>query len=89
MFLIHTENNRFGFPVCFLQEVCQMPSNSISTGLKGDDALEVFGLVLTVRYRSTVFVELPLVGSPAGRIKCCQDSMNTIGGQEAVFNSLL
>src|SRR5437016_5381850 len=88
MILVDTENDRFCEAVGSLQEVREVRCDSLGAGAQGYDSLELLGVVLTIRDRSTVAVDLALGGAPPRCIPRSDYTVHSVGSEEPVVDSL-
>ena len=65
-----------------------MARNCLGARTQCHDAFKVRRLVLFIRYRAAVAVEIVLTRTPACSVPLSNDSMHTVRSEEAVFDPL-
>ncbi len=86
--MIDTEDNRFCETVSLLHKFGEMTSNRFCSSSQGYDALEIPSGIFVIRNGSTITINLVLARPPPGGIPFGNDSMNAVGREESVFDSL-
>ena len=88
VFLIHAKHDGFGETVGLLEEICEMPGDSLRAGAKGHASLEIGRGINFVRDFAAVTVEFVLARSPTGGVPLRHDAMHAVGREETVINTL-
>ena len=68
MLLIHAKDDSLGKTISTFHEFSKMASDRFATGFKRNNSLKILGVVLLVRYLSTVSVHFALTRPPSGSI---------------------
>src|SRR5688572_26461374 len=88
MFLIDTKNDGFGHAVGGFQEVDEMLGDCLGALLERHQALEIPRVILVVGNLTAMPIQSASIGPPAGGVEAGDNSMDSIRGQESVFNAL-
>ena len=88
VFLVDAEDDRLCESVGLAHEADEVPGDGPGPRLDCDQTLEVRGVVLGVRDRSPVPIDLALAWAPSGGIVVGDDTMHAEGGEKSVINAL-
>lgn len=86
--LIYAEDDSLGEAVGLFQEIGQVASDGLRAGTQGHHPLEILGLVLVVRDRSSVAVEIARAGAPAGGVVGRDNPVDAVGREETIVYAL-
>jgi hypothetical protein len=88
VFLVDAENDRLGEATRPFHKIRDITRDRFRTRLERDGALEIDGLILAVGYRPPIAIEVALAGTPAGCVPLGHDTVNPIGREKSVFDTL-
>src|ERR1051325_9988148 len=89
VFLVNAEDDGFIKAPVLPHKLREVSRDGLGACAEADRPLEVFCVILLVRYHTPVAISLPLVWPPSGRVVNSHDSMDSVRGKEAVLDALL